>query len=167
MALVFPLLGMLLLGIVTSGLSYSHAIGLSNAVREGSRFGATRVFDNPGWRNAVVARTREVQFDDPDEETVVCTRLLKNNAAVTVTTPAVPSTVISDTICSTGTPAPSLTETVVANSAGGSAPTPPLVGGQQCVVLVWAARPFTINALLFSWDRRMTRQAVARYERTC
>ena len=40
-ALVLPLLVMLLLGIATTGLSYTHAIGVTNAVREGARFGAT------------------------------------------------------------------------------------------------------------------------------
>ncbi len=52
-ALVLPVLVMLLLGITTAGLSYSHAIGLTNAVREGSRFGATTLAttpDGPGDR---------------------------------------------------------------------------------------------------------------------
>jgi hypothetical protein len=32
---------------------------------------------------------------------------------------------------------------------------------------VWAARKYTINALLISWNKVMTRQSVAVYERTC
>ena len=40
-ALIFPLLAMLMMGIVTGGLSYSNALGVQNAVREGARYGAT------------------------------------------------------------------------------------------------------------------------------
>jgi Flp pilus assembly protein TadG len=39
-ALVFPLLVMLLFGIITAGISFAHSLGLTNAVREGARFGA-------------------------------------------------------------------------------------------------------------------------------
>lgn len=40
-AIVLPLLVMLMLGIFTGGLAYNRKIGISNAVREGSRYGAT------------------------------------------------------------------------------------------------------------------------------
>lgn len=155
-ALVLPVLAMLLLGIVTAGLSYSHAIGLSNAVREGARFGATRdVADgNAAWAAAVNARTREVQFDDPSGETTVCVRLDKNNAAEG-SPAAIPTAGTQRCYPTAGAP------------IAGPAPSAPAVEGQKCVVLVWAARPFQINALLASWDRNMVRKSVARYERTC
>ena len=40
-ALVFPLLAMLLLGMVTAGFAYNQKLAITNGVREGSRFGAT------------------------------------------------------------------------------------------------------------------------------
>lgn len=153
-ALVLPMLGMLILGILTSGLSYSHSIGLSNAVREGSRFGAVRVSD-AGWSDDVIARTRELQFDDPGVTTTVCSKMLKNHAAEG-TAPAAPTQVIHPPTCSP--------------SGGGTialVPAAPKVEGQKCVVLVWAERPFQIEALVVSWDRTMVRQSVARYERSC
>jgi hypothetical protein len=152
-ALVLPLLGMLVLGIITSGLSYSHAIGLSNAVREGARFGAVRVSD-AGWPDAVIARTRETQFDDPSASTVVCVKMLKNNAAEG-TAPATPTQVVHPPKCTPTGPTVAL------------APAAPAVEGQRCVVMVWAEREYQIQALLVSWDKMMVRQSVARYERAC
>ena len=75
-ALVLPVLVMLLLGITTSGISYSHAIGATNAVREGSRFGATADAGVPAtWAGDVIKRVRGTQFDDPTSETAVCVQL--------------------------------------------------------------------------------------------
>jgi Flp pilus assembly protein TadG len=40
-ALVFPVLMLLLLGMVTAGFAYNQKLAITNGVREGSRFGAT------------------------------------------------------------------------------------------------------------------------------
>jgi len=40
-ALTFPILVMLLLGIITGGFAYNQKLAITNGVREGSRFGAT------------------------------------------------------------------------------------------------------------------------------
>jgi Flp pilus assembly pilin Flp len=158
-ALVLPVLCMLLLGVLTAGLSYSHGLGLTNAVREGSRFGATATPATAGdwtsWADDVIARTRATQFDDPSISTSVCVKLFKN----TGTSKAVPTYLLADE-CDPGTVAPI--------PSAGTAPAPPAVEPGTCVVAVWAARNFTINALVLTFkDKTMRRQSVARYERTC
>lgn len=75
-ALVLPLLVMLLLGVTTSGLSYSNALGVTNAVREGARFGATADATSTTWAADVISRVRATQFDDPAAETAVCAQLV-------------------------------------------------------------------------------------------
>lgn len=51
MALVFPLLAMLLLGMASSAIAYGQKSAITNATREASRFGATTVVDGDlsGW----------------------------------------------------------------------------------------------------------------------
>ena len=149
-ALIFPLLAMLLLGTVTAGLAYTNAVGLSNAVREGSRFAATTAYPptTGDWAVDVVSRTRAVQFDDPGAKTHVCVWLEKQGTGNLVTK------------CSAGEP-------------GLAAPpepaTPSNVDVGDCVVKVAASRRFSISAVLINFaDRTMTRQSIALYERaTC
>lgn len=149
-ALVLPILIVLLLGTITTGLSLSNAVAATNAVREGARFGATAdAATAPAtWAANVVDRTQDSQFDDPNGETYVCVQLLR-----------LPSTQVVEA-CG-GTPPPA---TVVV-------PYPPAPTGVSgaCVVRVRAARPYTINAVFNQWDDWMVDGAVARYERaaTC
>ncbi len=60
MALVLPLLVMLLLGIVSSGIAYNHQLSLTHSAREAGRYGATLPVDNfasmSGWLSAVETR---------------------------------------------------------------------------------------------------------------
>jgi Flp pilus assembly protein TadG len=156
-ALVLPVLVIVVLGIVTGGLSYSNAIGVQNAVREGARFGATGDVTQLTWTSDVIARVRSTQFDDgttaADSGTSVCVQLFK-----------APSTV-TKWECSIGqdggpvitTPATSSDEPAVpANLAPGA-----------CVVRVLAARKFEINGGLTSWSGTIVRGSTALYERTC
>jgi len=83
-ALVLPLLVMLLLGIVTGGVSYSRALGVTNAVREGARFGATATFSTATqatWASDTAARVRATQFDDSSSasssSTSVCVEMVR------------------------------------------------------------------------------------------
>lgn len=156
-ALLFPLLAMILLGTVTAGLAYTQAVGLSNAVREGSRFAATTAYPPPAgvvWEDDVIARTREVQFDDPDARTHICVWLTKQVSPGVVTTQA--------SGCSIGS-----------SSSPPSAPAEPAMPANvelgDCVVKVAASRKFSISAVLITFtDKTMTRQSVALYERaTC
>jgi hypothetical protein len=148
-ALVLPLLVMLLLGVITAGIALSEGIGLTNAVREGSRFAATTPYPpaSGNWADDVIARTRATQFDDPSSESKICVDLYKQGA----------SPAMQQSKCDGGSGI-SATPTAFTAPAGTASGT--------CVVRLWAARKFTINALLVKWDRVMTRNSIAIYERT-
>jgi hypothetical protein len=148
-ALVLPLLVMLLLGVITAGIALSESIGLTNAVREGSRFAATTPYPpaSGNWADDVIARTRATQFDDPGSESKICVDLYKQGA----------SPALLQSKCAGGA---GITESPGAFSA------PSGTASGTCVVRLWAARTFTINALLVKWDRVMTRNSIAIYERT-
>ena len=149
MALVtFFILTPLLMGVVTSGYSYSHALGLTNAVREGARFAAITPYPPASgiWQDDVIARTRAYQADDAANTSRICVDLYKQGAT--------PANVISS--CN-------------GDSSLGTPPTfipPSGTPAGTCVVRVWGARHFTINAVLIKLsDRVMTRQSIAVYER--
>ena len=153
-ALIVPLLLMLLLGIVTAGLTYSHANGLANAVREGSRFGASADASSAvaaQWATDVVSQVRATQFDDPAELTTVCVQLWK------IGTGAVAGT----GTCVTPTGGP----TLVLPATASAEPAVPSGPDGSCVVRVIAARRFTINIALASWNDVTVSQSIARYER--
>jgi hypothetical protein len=148
-ALVLPLLVMLLLGVATAGIALSHSLGLTNAVREGSRFAATTPYPPPApavpadWADDVVDRVRATQFDDPAETSKICVDLYKQDTGSLV-----------DHCTASG-----LTEDPGPFTAPASTP------AGECVVRVWAARTFEINGVLFNYERVMTRQSIAVYER--
>jgi Flp pilus assembly protein TadG len=149
-ALVLPLLVMLLVGAVTSGWSYSKALGITNAVREGARFGATTPYPAPGdWAQDVLDRTAAAQFDDPGGESKLCVRLFKQGSGV----------IAGD--CTTST-----NPAVEAVSEPAFTPPGTLTAG-TCIVRVWGARSYSISAPPFytSGDQIMTRQSIAVYER--
>lgn len=148
-ALVLPLLVMLIFGIVTAGLSYTHSIGLANAVREGARFGATGDMASATWVGDVIDRTRETQFDDngATKQTTVCLKVIKDGGGGIAWT------------CDTG--------------AGNAPPEPldadlPTPDPGKCVVVVAGSRPFKISLLMVdALESDIVRQSVARYERSC
>jgi Flp pilus assembly protein TadG len=153
-ALVVPLLLMLLLGVVTVGLTYSHANGLTNAVREGSRFGATADASSAvasQWGTDVISQVRATQFDDPSTETTVCVQLWK------IGTGAVAGTAT----CSTPTNGP----VVAMPSTASASPAVPSSPAGSCVVRVIAARKFTINYAIGTYKKTFTSSSIARYER--
>jgi Flp pilus assembly protein TadG len=156
-ALVLPLLVIVTLGIITGGLSYSNAIGVQNAVREGARFGATGDVSQVSWTADVIARVRDTQFDDgttaATSGTSVCVQLFKAPATV------------AKWECSVGqNGGPQLT--APATSADDPAVPVNLATG-TCVVRVLAARKYEINGGLTSWSGTIVRGSTALYERTC
>lgn len=171
-ALVLVPLVMILMGTVTAGVSYSHAIGLTNAVREGARFGATTQIsattpvpaaDATTWANNVIARVRQTQFDDSantaSSSTSVCVQLYKQG----------PGPVANTTVCDNGgSNAPTLATSILTSpSADPSVPAGLTTG--ICVVRVVAARKFSISigvANLPPGGGTLKRFSVARYERT-
>ena len=155
-ALVVPFLVTLLLGTVTVGLTYTQWIGTTNAVREGVRFGAT-ADASPlvagQWADDVIKQVRDTQFDDPSAETVVCVQLWQVTGVGTGV--AVPGT----SKCS-----PAGSPLLAAPVTAASTPKVP-TGVTGCVVRVIAARPYTVNIGVASWDRVSFANAVVRYER--
>jgi Flp pilus assembly protein TadG len=157
-ALIVPILAMLLLGIVTTGYSYSHVIGLTNAVREGARFGATTDASNAAtWTANVIARERSTQFDDltSSPETAVCVQLWQQGG---------PSGGQLAIKCDqgNGSVSPSLTMPAATDPQHG---VPSGLTTGQCVVRMIAARNFDINFVLGRVTRASDSYAVARYER--
>jgi Flp pilus assembly protein TadG len=155
--MVLPILVIIVLGIVTGGLSYSNAIGVQNAVREGARFGATGDVAQLTWTSDVIARVRATQFDDgttaADSGTSVCVQLFK-----------APSTV-TKWECSIGADDGPL---ITAPATASDEPAVPAnLSTGACVVRVLAARKFKINGGLTSWSGTIVRGSTAMYERTC
>jgi Flp pilus assembly protein TadG len=147
-ALVVPVILMVIIGAVTTGISYSNAIGATNAVREGTRFGATGDASQTTWAADVISRVRTTQFDDTGNTTAICVQLWKQGTGSL------------RLACSNGS---SQTLTMPASTDYPAVPSGLATG--QCVVRVIAARPFTINAVLANWTSVAKRGSTARYER--
>jgi hypothetical protein len=158
-ALVAPVVIMLLMGTITTGLSYSHALGVTNAVREGARFGAIGDASSASWAADVIARVRATEFNDvgsppPPSRTSVCVELWKGPS---------PGASLVKSSCD------------VAIGPGVAAadyarfPIPTSLPTGVCVVRVVATRNFEIEApplLPPLGAKKMVRGSVARYERT-
>lgn len=155
-----PALGIFMMGIFTVGLAYTHAVGLSNAVREGARFGATtdraKATDFDAWANAVIARTKATQLDSGVSTTTVCVQLGKTTATGKIApNPSGPTFATGSSLSGTSScPATLLSK---ANTAADIQP----ISADTCVVRVWAARPYKV----LWWNGMMLRGSVARYER--
>lgn len=152
-ALVLAALAMMLIGTVTTGMSYSQALSITNAVREGSRFGATADASGGTWVSDTLGRVSSTQFDPAGAQTSMCVSLFKQGTG----------TVAGRSGCNLGS-GPALT---APDAASDNPAVPTGLGNGQCVVRVIAARTFTINLVVFgSITRTMTRYAVDRYEGT-
>ncbi|HEV3365128.1 MAG TPA: TadE/TadG family type IV pilus assembly protein [Acidimicrobiia bacterium] len=79
-ALVLPLIMALILGMVTGGAAYNRKLSLTNAVREGSRFGAT-LDGSSTWASSIQTRTAELATGDLSTSQV-CVQLVKNGSVV-------------------------------------------------------------------------------------
>ena len=138
---------MLLLGTVTVGIAYSHSLGLSGAVREGSRFAAISPYPptTGNWGDDVIARTRTAQADDTDGTTRLCVDLYKQGTGSLISQCSGPAAL--------GNPAPFL--------APATTPT------GKCAIRVWAARRYDVNAVLVQLTNRvMQSQSIAIFERS-
>jgi Flp pilus assembly protein TadG len=145
-ALVVPLLVMLLLGVTTAGLGLNDALGTTDAVREGARYGATTATSPvpagyASWSAAVQAKTVALSAGSVPNTDQVCVKLQKGT-----------STVLQQSTCAFSSNEPA---------------TPTSVTATDCIVKVWARIPVTINIGVASWDIYVIRKSVARYERTC
>jgi len=124
-ALVFPFLMLVLFGMITTGLTYSDHLSITNAVREAARFGAAVDYsaDPTQWADDVVQRAKDVYFneaDNIDNATTICASLVAED-----------DTVLAEASgCSGGPVDP-------ANMAPGS-----------CVVKVWIVKPADIELIV-------------------
>lgn len=138
-ALLVPLLFAILMGIFTGGIAYNRKISMSNAVREGARFGAT-LDDSGTWATEVTDRTVAASTGDLSSGQV-CVRLITVPASVRRTN---------------------------GNSACGTEPaTPTGVQSGDCIVKVWAQRGSNLQVIFFSKALTLNEEAVGRYERDC
>jgi len=64
-ALVLPLLLVLLFGTITGGLLFNQQLSLTQAAREGARFGSTLPVD-AAWESAVIARIEQASTGSLD-----------------------------------------------------------------------------------------------------
>ena len=119
-ALVAPLVLMLLFGMITGGMSYSDHLSITNAVREGARFGAAIDYTSPSWATSVRTRVQQVYFNAADTLTdqQVCVALVTSAGAT------------------------------LASAAGtgcGAAPaSPTTMATGSCAVKVWVRKPQSI-----------------------
>lgn len=120
-ALVVPLLVMLLMGMIWTGLTFSDHLSATNAVREGARYGASADASNSAWATSVRDRVKQVYF----------------NAGATVT---------DDQICVKLVQPGGVVVTSVLGANCGTGPTIPTnMSAGSCAVLVWVKRPATIK----------------------
>jgi Flp pilus assembly protein TadG len=145
-ALIVPLLVMLLLGVTTLGIGLNSALGTTDAVREGARFGATTLTSPApagyaSWSAAVQAKTVGLSAGSLTNSNQVCVKLQKGT-----------STVVMQSSCTFSSNEPA---------------TPTSITSTDCVVKVWARIPVNIDIGVASWDIYVIRSSVSRYERTC
>jgi Flp pilus assembly protein TadG len=145
-ALVVPLLVMLLLGIATAGLGFSNALGTTDAVREGARYGATTLYTPAptgygSWSAAVQAKTVGLSAGSLTSTSQVCVKLQKGT-----------STTLQQSSCSFSSSEPS---------------NPTSITSTDCIVKVWARIPVNINIGVANWNIYVIRSSVSHYERTC
>ncbi len=145
-ALVLPLLLALLFGIITAGLAYNDVLGVSGAVHEGARFGAT-MENTAAWGPTVQQQTIALAAVNVSTNTVitpamVCAQLVKT-----------PATIVQASSCSLPDPTP-------INLPG--------IPAGTCVVKVWAQIPVDLNFVIIpKLTRQVKRQSVSLYERPC
>lgn len=148
LAFIMPILGALLLGVTTGGLAYNHKLSMTNAVREGARFGATltpaSVSPPNTWLSAVASRTVEVSAGDLTSAEV-CVKLVREAGA---------------------TDANVLTSSCPASMTADEPATPANLANGDCVVKVWAQRGDQLQVLFFSSNLTLKAKSVARYENT-
>lgn len=155
-ALVLPLLAMLLLGVVTVGLAYSNHLAITNAVREGARFGATA--PNTGltdsvWAAAVVQDTVDSYADtnNPLDPTHVCALLIEKSGGAT---PTYTPELWSDPNCKAG------------STPAGAVPGNPSSIPDGCFIKVWAEQPAKLNWIFVSTTVTLRADSVAIYDRS-
>jgi len=139
-ALLAPLIFALLMGMFTGGMSLSRKNSMTNAIREGARFGST-LTEDVSWAANVQARVAALAGGDL-AASQVCVVLVKKGTS-------------SDS---------------VRQSAGSGCGTEPSTAGipvGECAVKVWSQRQSDLEVIFFSRTLTLQAGAVSRYERDC
>lgn len=151
-ALIVPILVMLLLGMVTAGVTYSRGISMTNAVREGARFAAVGDSSSASWATDTISRIRATQIDDSSSETAICVQLWKQGGGEIKVSCSQGNGSVSPALATTDASFPAVPSGLSTNT---------------CVVRVLAARNYQITLGIFPALRgTMKRGSVARYERS-
>jgi hypothetical protein len=136
-ALVLPVLVMLLLGTVTTGLVYSDHLSIANAAREGGRFGSAvnfcgastcTVADTTQWADSVQARVRQAYYNSGSTLSASQVCVLLVNSSGTLATPT-----LQGSACSANVPA-----------------NPTTIPSGSCLVKVWVKKPARIDLAVVS-----------------
>lgn len=146
LALLLPVMTSLVLGVASGGMAYNRKVSITNAVREGSRLGSTRipasVTPPTTWVGAVVDHTVGVSAGDVDGAQV-CVRLVREAGAT------------DDNV---------LTSSCPASMTADEPATPANLATGDCVVKVWAQRADRLQVVFFSTDLTLKAKSVSRYE---
>ena len=84
-ALIVPLVVMLLFGTVSAGMAYSDHVAITNAAREGSRYGAAADGASTTWAASVQTRVQQVYFNaagTAPTDAQVCAKLVQADGTV-------------------------------------------------------------------------------------
>lgn len=149
-ALILPVLMALILGLVSGGLAYNRKISMTDAVREGARYGATLVDPALGTASCSTAGS----WCDKVRKRVVALSAgeLTENDVCAVLTFEPDTSAATPAGCSiTGKPA--------------NPPGVPTGNPKPQVVKVWAARNAQFQAFFFTQTLNLTSRISARYER--
>lgn len=144
-ALVLPILASLVLGMVTGGAAYHRKITMTDAVREGARFGATSN-DSAAFGAAVRDRALQLSAGELGADDI-CVQLVRAGSPEKVERSWYPGGAGS------------------CPAVFGSVPPTPTMPDAYCVVKVWAHRTTNFQAVFFSRDIDLVVRAVAAYER--
>lgn len=140
-ALILPVFMALVLGMFTGGVAYNRKLSMTNAVREGARFGATLPASDASWATKVASRVEDLSSGDLDDATDICAKLIQVGTA------------------------PPLHESCPAALASLEPGNPSGTTVGQCLVKVWGARTSDLQVFFFSRTVNLRSKTVARFER--
>ena len=142
-ALIAPIVLMLLFGMFSGGMTYSDHLSITNAVREGARFGAAIDYTSASWATSVRTRVQQVYF----------------NAGDTLTDGQVCVSVVSS--------AGAILSSAVGTGCGTAPDSPASMATGSCVVKVWVRKPHSIVLVVAPpLDFEIGAKSVSYYGRT-
>jgi Flp pilus assembly protein TadG len=137
-ALVVPFLCLLLFGMITTGITYSDHLSITNAVREGARFGASSVYTQATpaitpaqWAASIQTRVHDVYFNSGSLTTSdVCVDLVQPDG----------TSLLGGPVGSPASPLPSCTTTKPTRPSG--------MAAGSCAVMVWLRKSANIQLVI-------------------